>query len=230
MTTSSGTILLIGASRGLGLGLAGEYLARGWKVIATVRDPARADGLRALGDSYPGHLRVEALDVTEAGAAAGLAGRLAGARADVLFVVAGRSGFSMAPIHEVPAEGAALEFLTNAYAPPVVAEALLPRLTPHAPVVLMTSILGSIANNAGGMELYRASKAALNMFGSLFAIRHPERAVLLMHPGWVRTDMGGSSAPLDVPTSVRGMADVIAARGGGRGVAYVDYAGASIPW
>jgi len=230
MTTSPGTILLIGASRGLGLGLAGEYLSRGWQVIATVRDPGRAEGLGPLGDGHPGKLRIEALDVTEAGAAAGLAGRLAGTRVDVLFVVAGRSGYTTVPIHEVPAEGAALEFLTNAYAPPVVAKALMGLLAPHAPVVFMTSILGSIANNAGGMELYRASKAALNMFGSSFAIRHAERAVILMHPGWVRTDMGGSSAPLDVPTSVRGMADVIAARGGDRGVAYLDYTGATIPW
>jgi len=230
MTTSHGTILLIGASRGLGLGLAGEYLARGWRVIATVRDPGKAHGLTALRDSHPDKLRIEALDVMEANGATRLAGRLAGERVDVLFVVAGRSGHTTSPIHEVPAEGAALEFLTNAYAPPVVAEALMGLLAPHAPVVFMTSILGSIANNAGGMELYRASKAALNMFGSLFGVRHADRAVILMHPGWVRTDMGGSSAPLDVPTSVRGMADVIAAHGGKRGVAYLDYTGATIPW
>jgi NAD(P)-dependent dehydrogenase (short-subunit alcohol dehydrogenase family) len=230
MTKSPVTILLIGASRGLGLGLAGEYLSRGWHVVATVRDPAKAHGLDALHAAHPEKLRIEALDVTEAGAAARLAKRLAGTRVDVLFVVAGRSGHSNAPIHEVPAEGAALEFMTNAYAPPVVAEALMGLLAPHAPVVFMTSGLGSIANNAGGYELYRASKAALNMFGSVFAGRHAERAVILMHPGWVRTDMGGSSAPLDVPTSVRGMADVIAARGGKRGVAYLDYTGATIPW
>jgi len=230
MSASPGTILLIGASRGLGLGLAGEYLRRGWRVIATVRDLATATGLMALRDAHGDRLRVESLDVMEAGAAAGLAGRLAGERVDVLFVVAGRSGYSMAPIHEVPAEGAALEFMTNAYAPPVVAEALMGLLAPHAPVVFMTSILGSIANNAGGMELYRASKAALNMLGSSFALRHADRAVILMHPGWVRTDMGGSSAPLDVATSVRGMADVIASHGGKRGVAYLDYTGATIPW
>ena len=230
MTTSPGTILLIGASRGLGLGLAGEYLARGWQVIATVRDTGHAKGLGALREAHPGKLRVEALDVTEAGAAARLAGRLKGTRIDVLFVVAGRSDHTAAPIHEVPAEGASLEFLTNSYAPPVVAEALMGLLAPRAPVIFMTSGLGSIANNSGGYEVYRASKAALNMLGSLFAVRHPERAVLLMHPGWVRTDMGGSSAPLDVPTSVRGMADVIAAHGGQRGVAYLDYTGAAIPW
>ncbi len=230
MTTTPATILLIGASRGLGLGLAEEYLARGWQVVATARDPVRATRLAALAEAHPGRLRIEALDVMAPGDAAALAERLAGTHADVLFVVAGRSGFSDAPIHQVPQDGAALEFLTNSYAPPVVAEALLPVLKSQAPIVLMTSILGSIANNAGGMELYRASKAALNMLGSSFALRHPDRAVLLMHPGWVRTEMGGSSAPLDIATSVRGMADVIAARGADRGVAYLDYTGATIPW
>jgi hypothetical protein len=63
-----------------------------------------------------------------------------------------------------------------------------------------------------------------------FAKRHADRRVLLMHPGWVKTDMGGASAPLDVTTSVRGMADVIASQGGGPGISYVDYAGKAIAW
>ena len=74
----------------------------------------------------------------------------------------------------------------------------------------MTSILGSLASNAGGgMDVYRASKSALNMMAMNFALRHKDRPVRLIHPGWVRTEMGGADAPLDVPTSVRGMAEVI---------------------
>jgi NAD(P)-dependent dehydrogenase (short-subunit alcohol dehydrogenase family) len=228
--SASKTIILIGASRGLGLGLAAEYLNRGWRVIATVRDPAGAGKLNELALAHPGHVRIETLDVTSPAAAAALAQALSGTKADALFVVAGRSGHGQSPIHEVPPEDAALEFLTNSYAPPVVAEALLPLLAPGAPVVLMTSILGSVANTQGGMELYNASKAALNMLGANFALRHKDRKVLLMHPGWVRTDMGGANAPLDVPTSVRGMADQIAAHGTGHGVEYLDYAGTPIAW
>jgi NAD(P)-dependent dehydrogenase (short-subunit alcohol dehydrogenase family) len=230
MSQTPGTILLIGASRGLGLGLAREYLARGWHVIATVRDKAKAEALHALAADHPEKLRIESLDVTKPEQATALADKLGAVRADVLFVVAGRSGYGQAPIHAVPAEGAALEFLTNSYAPPVVAEALLKVTAPHAPVVLMTSILGSLSNSQGGMELYNASKAALNMLGVAFALRHPDRATLLMHPGWVRTDMGGAQAPLDIETSAKGMADVIAARKDGRGVAYVDYKGDAISW
>ncbi len=224
------TIILIGASRGLGLGLATEYLHRGWHVIATARDPAGAAKLQHLASSHPGKLRIEALDVTQPKQATALAHTLSGTKADTLFVVAGRSGGGYAPIHEAAPEEASLEFLTNAYAPPVVAEALLPVLAPHAPIILMTSILGSVANTSGGLELYNASKAALNMLGVNFALRHKERKVLLMHPGWVRTDMGGENAPLDIPTSVRGMADQIAAHGSGHGVQYLDYAGTYIAW
>ncbi len=195
MTTTPATILLIGASRGLGLGLAEEYLARGWQVVATARDPVRATRLAALAEAHPGRLRIEALDVMAPGDAAALAERLAGTHADVLFVVAGRSGFSDAPIHQVPQDGAALEFLTNSYAPPVVAEALLPVLKSQAPIVLMTSILGSIANNAGGMELYRAQQGCAEHAGKFVRATPSGPRGAADAPRWVRTEMGGSSAP-----------------------------------
>ena len=222
------TVLLAGASRGLGLGLAREYLSRGWQVVATARDPAKAADLRALADG--GRLRVETLDVARPEQAATLAKTLAGTKLDVLFVVAGQSKAGYVPIHDVARDVAAEEFLVNSCAPPAVAEALLPLLAPGGTVVFMTSVLGSLARSEGGMELYNASKAALNMLAIGFAKRHPDLRVILMHPGWVRTDMGGESAPLDVKTSARGMVDVVAARGEGTGVVYVDYAGADLPW
>jgi NAD(P)-dependent dehydrogenase (short-subunit alcohol dehydrogenase family) len=224
------TILLIGANRGLGLGLTNEYLTRGWNVIATARNPAHAEALTALKSNHAGQLRIEPFDVTDPKAAGTLTKSLSGIPIDVLFVVAGQSKATDSPIHDVAPEIAAQEFLTNSVAPPTVAEALLPVLAPHAPIVFMTSLLGSLANSRGGMELYRASKAALNMLAIGFAARHPDRRVLLMHPGWVKTDMGGENAPLDIPTSVRGMADVIETQGAGTGIAYVDYAGNPIAW
>jgi NAD(P)-dependent dehydrogenase (short-subunit alcohol dehydrogenase family) len=224
------TIILLGASRGLGLGLAEAYLGRGWHVIATARDPARATDLSALQAAHPGHLRIAAMDVAAEGAGKALAEQLVGIKADILFVVAGQNSASGAPIHDVPAATAAAEFITNAWAPPVVAEALFGVLKPGGTVALMTSRLGSLALNKGGTELYGASKAALNMLGIAFAARHPQTPVVLMHPGWVRTDMGGAGAPLDVPTSVKGMADTLGALTGKAGVHYVDYQGKVLPW
>jgi NAD(P)-dependent dehydrogenase (short-subunit alcohol dehydrogenase family) len=230
MERTSGTILLIGASRGLGLGLVREYLNRGWRVVATVRDLSRAGELTALAAAHHNRLRIEKLDVIEPGAANKVSETLADTSFNVIFVVAGQASSGYLPIHETAPDAAAREFLTNSFAPPVVAEALLPRLAPGGTIVFMTSILGSLANSSGGMELYNASKAALNMLGIGFSKRHAELKVILMHPGWVKTDMGGESAPLDVETSARGMADVIAKRGAGKGIEYLDYSCKPIAW
>jgi NAD(P)-dependent dehydrogenase (short-subunit alcohol dehydrogenase family) len=226
-----GTILLAGASRGLGLGLTCDYLERGWAVIATARDPAAATDLTALHAKNPERLRIETLDVADPASITALAKTLQGTTLDVIFIVAGMNKYATTPIHEVPPEDAASEFLTNAYAPPALAEALSPLAAPGATYVFMTSILGSIASNAGGgMELYRATKSALNMLGSCFALRHKASPVILLHPGWVRTDMGGEKAPLDVETSVRGQIDAIASRAGKPGIGYLDYQGQTLPW
>jgi NAD(P)-dependent dehydrogenase (short-subunit alcohol dehydrogenase family) len=229
MADKTGTILLIGASRGLGLGLAEEYLARGWQVIATARDPGRAAGLTRLAAAHGKQLRVEAADVAAPGAGAALAAALHGVALDTIFVVAGQNIGGWGPAFQVAPEAAAHEFLTNSFAPPAVAEALLGLLAPGGTVVFMTSILGSLANATGVAELYSSTKAALNMLAIGFAKRHADLRVVLMHPGWVKTDMGGDSAPLDVKTSVAGMADVLAAQSG-TGLVYVDYAGKPIAW
>lgn len=229
--TKQGTILLAGASRGLGLGLAGRYLADGWSVIATARRPDAAAGLARLQEQHPERLRIEALDIASSESAARLAQRLTGTTLNVLFVVAGISEHSGLPIHEVPPAAVGHEFVTNATAPIALAEALQSNLAPQACVVFMTSRMGSIAGNqSGGMELYRGTKAALNMFASCYALRHTDTPVLLLHPGWVRTELGGAQAPLDVDTSVQGLAEVVAEHGRRPGVAYLDYQGKTLPW
>ena len=231
MPQTAKTILLAGASRGLGLGLVQEYLARGWNVIATARTPDKAGDLAKLHAEHGDRLTVEELDVADTASVHALASRLGSRTLDVLFVVAGISTNSQVPAHQVGQDDVAKEFITNATGPIALAEALQARLAPDATVAFMTSILGSVASNAGGgMELYRASKAALNMLGSCYALRHKGTPVLLLHPGWVRTELGGANAPVDVPTSVRGLADVIANQDGKAGIAYLDYQGNKLPW
>jgi NAD(P)-dependent dehydrogenase (short-subunit alcohol dehydrogenase family) len=224
------TIVLAGASRGLGLGLAGEFLGRGWNVIATVRTPGKATALQALHKAHPERLRIETLDIASPDSIKALGATLAAQTIDVLFVVAGINTQRETPLLEVSLAQISEEFATNATAPVMLAETLLGQISPGGTIAFMTSILGSLASNAGGgMDIYRASKAALNMMAMNFALRHKDRPVRLIHPGWVRTDMGGANAPVDVATSVRGMADVIE-RDTKAGLAYLDYQGQKLPW
>jgi NAD(P)-dependent dehydrogenase (short-subunit alcohol dehydrogenase family) len=223
--------LIIGGSRGIGLGLAREHLARGWTVTATAR--ANADELRALLPQAAGKLTIESVDIGEAAQVAALAGRLRGQTFDLLFLNAGMMVGRGVPLAEVADADIATLFFTNAINPIRVADALSGWVAPGGMIAFMSSILGSVGANADGRaELYRASKAALNSLVRSFRARHAaaDFTVLALHPGVVRTSMGGPAAPLDIETSVRGVADVIAARWASGGVAFVDYRNAIIPW
>ena len=106
-------------------------------------------------------------------------------------------------------------------------------MAPGGSLALMSSILGSVGlNETGGWETYRASKAALNTLARSFEIRHRAKnvSVLILHPGWVRTDMGGAEADIDVATSVTGLADLLEARLGQQGPHDLDYRGETLPW
>lgn len=223
--------LIVGGSRGLGLGLVREHLGRGWRVTATVR--TRSVELDELRQGSAGRLAVEALDVTDPGQAAALAQRLGGQTFDLLFLNAGMMAGRGVPLADVPDSDIVSIFLTNAIGPIRVADALLASVAPGGTIAFMSSILGSIGTNDDGRaELYRASKAALNSLVRSFRARHAQAnfTVLAIHPGVVRTSMGGPGAPLDVETSVRSVADVIAARRGTGGQAFVDYRNEIIPW
>jgi NAD(P)-dependent dehydrogenase (short-subunit alcohol dehydrogenase family) len=122
---------------------------------------------------------------------------------------------------------------TNALSPVRIAGRLLPLVNTGGTVAFMSSIMGSITeNSSGGHELYRISKTSLNMLARGFAAtaaKDKALAVLNLHPGWVRTDMGGPSAPVGVEDSVRGLADVLETRRGA-GHQYLDYQGRELPW
>jgi NAD(P)-dependent dehydrogenase (short-subunit alcohol dehydrogenase family) len=218
--------LLLGASRGLGLALAQALRDAGWDVTATER--ARSEALHALG------VAVETADISARATVEALAARLAAAAPfDLLLINAG----TMGPGHQDPAEATAAEiaelFGTNAIGPVAAARILGPRLRPEACVAILSSRVGSIADNqSGGVELYRASKAALNMLAKCYALSPDglNRPVLLLHPGWVRTAMGGPEAPLDPAESASGLLDVIAAEGRMPGLRFLDYKARAIPW
>jgi NAD(P)-dependent dehydrogenase (short-subunit alcohol dehydrogenase family) len=220
--------LLVGASRGIGLGLAREYLKRGWRVIATARQPS--EELAELTRTSSGQLVVERVDINEVEGVRGLRDRLSQERFDLIFIIAGISGQVTAPIHAVPPAEAAYVFLTNAYSPVVFADAFADLVPPSGVLAFMTSKLTSSGHEKGQWEIYRASKAAQNALVRSFVLRRAaeQRCVLSLAPGWVRTDLGGPDAPLDVATSARALADVIASRCGSAGYWILDYDGSEI--
>jgi NAD(P)-dependent dehydrogenase (short-subunit alcohol dehydrogenase family) len=223
------TALLLGASRGLGLGLAHEYLSRGWRVIATAR--GNSSKLDALAKGAAGRLRIEQVDIADTKSVAALRHKLSGEALDLLFVVAGISGSVPKPLHEVTADEAAQVYLVNAYYPIVAAEAFADLVKPEGVFAFMSSRLASIASNSyGSWETYRTSKAALNMGVRSFFWRHQEHPVLAVAPGWVRTDMGGASAEFDVETSCRNVAGAIEKHSAVTGNRFVNYDGSELPW
>jgi NAD(P)-dependent dehydrogenase (short-subunit alcohol dehydrogenase family) len=231
---SPSKVLVIGASRGIGLGLVREYLDRGWSVTATVRDPGGSPALAALAAEAGARLAIERVDTAQAASAAALRDRLADETFDVVIVNAGVGGPMDKSTRTVTDAEFSELFITNALAPVRLAERLVKLIRPGSGVIgLMTSQLGSVEGaSAGGMELYRASKAALNSFTRSFAARHRDKglAVLSLHPGWVRTDMGGPGADIDVETSVKGMADVIDRARSDRADGFFNYKGETLPW
>ena len=224
--------IIVGASRGLGLGLVEEFAGRGWEVLATVRDTASSPELNQL--ALGGKARIAELDVTAPSTAEELKANLVDeAPFDLLFLNAGVGHPRGKTVLTASDEEALNQFSTNALGPVRTAEILLDLVAPQGTVAFMTSRLGSVEDRTSGYaDLYSASKAALNSLTRSFVARHADRrlTVLSLHPGWVRTDLGGDEAPLDVETSVRGLADVVEGARGKGGHRFVDYTGATIPW
>jgi NAD(P)-dependent dehydrogenase (short-subunit alcohol dehydrogenase family) len=195
------TVMIIGASRGIGLELARQYAAAGWRVHATTRTPAQPGELGALS----GEVVIHALDVRDALQIEMLAQAVATEGIDVLIHNAGVSGRGMTPT-EVQR--------INTDAPIRVARALLPAVTRsnEKKLVLVTSQLGARRGYKGSLGLYGDSKAALNDTFRTYAPTWGRSGciAIVLHPGWVRTDMGGAGAPLAVEESVRGIRQVIA--------------------
>lgn len=226
------SVLLIGASRGLGLAFASEFLRRGADVTATIRSSG-ADALQQAAQRAPGRLEIEHTDIADDAQTAALAERLAGRTFDLLLVNAGIT-------HDRSLTAATIgigEFdrvmATNALAPIRLLDVLDGVVAPDGTVAVMSSGQGSVSGNTGGgWEVYRASKAALNQLMRSYAARqpHPDRTLLLLAPGWVRTELGGAGASATVEQAVPPLVDTIEAQRHHTGLQFLDREGQSVSW
>ncbi len=230
------TVLVTGASRGLGLELARQYGAEGWDVLACARAPEKAADLERLAAQSEGRIAVHPLDVTDFAAIDSLARRLEGRAIDVLINCAGTMGSRGSAFGSSDFAEWSDIFRLNTFAPLKMAEAFVRHVarSEERKIVSLSTIMASMARNAmGGFYAYRASKAALNAVMVSLSIdlarRHGIVAATL-HPGWVRTDMGGPRAEIDPGTSVAGMRRVIASLTKERAGRFWAYDGSELPW
>jgi len=226
------TVLLVGASRGLGFAMVEAFLKRGYCVIATGRADSTGK-LRQLAQTSGGALEVETVDIAIEAEIAALRARLADRHIDVLFVNAGVKNDDRETIADVSTEEFVRVMVTNSLSPMRVIHAFQDLVTPTGTIGVMSSGQGSITNaDNANYQVYRGSKAALNMFMRTYAASRAEtpRTLLLMAPGWVQTDMGGPTARLTIDESIPSLVDTIEAHEGRAGLHYVDYLGRVVPW
>ncbi|MXP50097.1 SDR family oxidoreductase [Pantoea sp. Eser] len=222
-----GKALVIGASCGIGLAVVQAFAAQGWQVTATHRSgiPAQVE--------QPG-VAWHALDMTESSAVQQLADKLAGQTFDAILINARIYGPEHQTLAQSDAQSLAQLFLTNAVAPVRSAEILLPLLSKQKGVLAVTSSqLASLNENPrADMPLYSASKAALNMLSRSLAedVEAQAGTLVTLHPGWVKTDMGGDAAPLTAEESADGIVWQLTAWQGRGGHYYIDYTGKTLQW
>ena len=226
------SVLLIGASRGLGFALAEEYIGKGAHVVATVRGSERGQ-LHELEAASGGLLEIEHLDITVPAEIRALHERLASRSFDLVFVNAGVTNGEDETAQNVTDAEFTRVMVTNALSPMRVVEELRDLVVPGGTIAIMSSGQGSIANNErGGFEIYRASKSALNQLMRSYAARHrdDDRTLLLLAPGWVKTDLGGPGAKLTVEESIPRLVATIDAQRGRSGLQFLDYRGQTVAW
>ena len=235
------TVLVTGANRGIGLEFVRQYLSGGWRVLATCRTPASANELQALTFGAGDRLTLHALDVEHPANVDRLALELDGLPIDLLINNAGSSGVptnsgrrASGAFGQSDWEQWLTMFRVNVMGPMKLAEALVTNLeAAHGTIATLSSQLGSMAlNTSGGVYGYRATKAAVNAVMTSLSVDLKGRGikVVTVHPGWVKTDMGGATAPVEPVDSVRGVMAVIAGLTEETSGRFFNFDGAPLPW
>ncbi|WP_151868531.1 SDR family NAD(P)-dependent oxidoreductase [Acinetobacter soli] len=227
--------IVVGASRGIGLGMVRELLLQQWSVIATLRDITRVpDDLKQLLAEYPDQLELAELNLSHLDTANMITSKYSEGSIDLLLVSAGIAGPEHQRVEQSQPNEIVDLFWVNSIAPVTIARKFLPLMKANSLIAFMSSRMGSVAlNDDGSMELYRASKAALNSISRGFAQNEAiplNIGVLNLHPGWVQTEMGGSQAPVTVKQSTAGLVKVIQASIGSNQHKFIDFQGHEMAW
>ncbi len=228
------TVMITGASRGIGLELLRQYAQDGWNVVATCRTKGTAPEAVALADELASVSLYE-LEVTDDAAVASLAECLAGTPVDVLILNAGVMGKDSMKLGEIQAEDFRTVLEVNVVAQAMCLQAFAPMVaaSERRIIVGMGSFLGSMGcNSDGGLYSYRASKAGLHaiMVSASHDLREQGVTAIVMHPGWVQTDMGGKDATITTEQSASGMRSVIDGLTPADSGRLLTYAGEELPW
>jgi len=227
------TWLVTGASRGIGLALVHELLRRGYNVIGACRNPDGERDFWEIKRDYKDRFDDVRLDVTNSESLRLAALKLRDRTIDVLINNAGVLKGADQNLENLDLDIVRQSFEVNTIGPMQVTKEFLPHLqkSQEPKVVNMTSLMGSISDNkSGGYYAYRMSKTALNMFSSCLAKELPRAVVLSVHPGWVKTDMGGPKAPTESAESAKGIIDVVERSTPKDSGHYLDYKGRELPW
>lgn len=229
------SIVITGANRGLGLEFCRQYAQANWRVFACCRQPDKAEALQQLADEYPA-VSLHTADMADFASLDRLAAALSAEAIDVLLCNAG-----IYPDTKANGLGALdyaawqAGFTVNSLAPVKLVEVLLPQLqrSQRRLIVAISSLMGSMADNTSGSALiYRSSKAALNaaMKSLALDLAGIGIGVLILHPGWVKTDMGGPNAPTLAADSIAGMRAVIDAYTPADSGRFLNVRGHNVPW
>jgi len=226
--------LVTGANRGIGLEMARQLLARGDRVVATARQPGKAPELTRLAGEFPGRLTALPLSLPDARSIAEVVREIEALNLEIELLI-NNAGMLVSGERFGAIESKSMRdtFASNVEGPFLLTQALAPSLAPHAKVVNLSSGVGSIAEASSLYSpSYAISKAALNMATRLLSIALGEQhaVVIAISPGWVRTDMGGSGAPLTPHDSVASMLRVIDGLGPADNGRFLSEKGKSIPW